>query len=462
MATAGLLRFFVGTKVSNVNQLNKASIVEPSSSRKVLLPNGDVTKVTRVGDSQISKSNTLKEDIFNGRVNEIVRERDAQRLTSQPADIALWHMKLGHVSIIVLKKLFPVKLGIITNVINKCCVCPSAKLTGTPFSTSSIKSTSAFDLIHFIAFVHTQFNKIVKMVRFNNGTEFLNSVCRTVLNNLGILHQTTCAYSPQHNGVVERKHRHLLEITRALRFQAHIPIKFWGYCVITAAYLINRLPSSVLKGCSPYELLYNRKPQLGHLKTSGCLCFARDVSFRKDVFPLKDYLSVSPPIFMPPSSPHSCEEVFSDITFSTIMEPFLYEEAAIKTEIAVLEANHTWKVVSLPSGKMPIGCKWIFKEYYEQTGTTNNLDDALLPYATSYQRLLGKLIYLTVTRPDIAFSVQILTQFMKKPKKSHMEAALRVIKYVKNHPGQGVLLSSQKKGVISAFGDADWVACPFD
>lgn len=43
----------------------------------------------------------------------------------------------------------------------------------------------------------------------------------------------------------------------------------------------------------------------------------RDVSFRKDVFPLKDYLSVSPPIFMPPSSPHSCEEVFSDISHSS-------------------------------------------------------------------------------------------------------------------------------------------------
>lgn len=99
-------------------------------------------------------------------------------------------------------------------------------------------------------------------------------------------------------------------------------------------------------------------------------------------------------------------------------------------------------------------------QYDEFTGTTNTLDDALLHDVTSYQRLLGKLLYLTVTRPGIAFSVQTLSQSMQKPKKSHMEAALRVVKYVKNHLGQGVLLSSQKRSVISAFCDADWAACP--
>ena len=42
----------------------------------------------------------------------------------------------------------------------------------------------------------------------------------------GIIHQTLCVYTPQQNGVVERKHRHLLEVSRALRFQASLPIKF--------------------------------------------------------------------------------------------------------------------------------------------------------------------------------------------------------------------------------------------
>ncbi|XP_070016050.1 uncharacterized mitochondrial protein AtMg00240-like [Nicotiana sylvestris] len=109
---------------------------------------------------------------------------------------------------------------------------------------------------------------------------------------------------------------------------------------------------------------------------------------------------------------------------------------------------------------LELNVKLTTQGYNEHTSTINNLDDALLSDATRYQRLLGKLLYLTVIRPDIVFSVQTLSQFMQKPKKSHMEATLRVIIYVKNHPGQGVLLSSQKKGVISGFCDADWEACP--
>nr|XP_016475893.1 PREDICTED: uncharacterized mitochondrial protein AtMg00810-like [Nicotiana tabacum] len=60
---------------------------------------------------------------------------------------------------------------------------------------------------------------------------------------------------------------------------------------------------------------------------------------------------------------------------------------------------------------------------------------------------------------DIAFSVQMLSQFLQQPKSSHVEASIRVVKYVRNHPGQGILMSNKSTGTLEAFCDADWVVC---
>ncbi|XP_038995017.1 uncharacterized mitochondrial protein AtMg00810-like [Hibiscus syriacus] len=83
--------------------------------------------------------------------------------------------------------------------------------------------------------------------------------------------------------------------------------------------------------------------------------------------------------------------------------------------------------------------------------TTTEYDEA---------RLIGILIYLTHTRPDIVYAVHFLSQFMHKPKQSHLEAALRVVKYIKKNPGQGILLSATSECRIFAYCDSDWAVCP--
>ncbi|KAL3352209.1 hypothetical protein AABB24_020328 [Solanum stoloniferum] len=77
-----------------------------------------------------------------------------------------------------------------------------------------------------------------------------------------------------------------------------------------------------------------------------------------------------------------------------------------------------------------------------------------------YQKLVGKLLYLNMTRPDISFCTQTLSQFLQQPKKSHMDDALRVVKYLKGQLGQGLLFGSSSHGMITAFCYADWPSCP--
>lgn len=83
-----------------------------------------------------------------------------------------------------------------------------------------------------------------------------------------------------------------------------------------------------------------------------------------------------------------------------------------------------------------------------------------LPDSTSYQRLLGKLIYLSITRPDIMFTVQLLTQFMQSPTSVHMQAAKRLLRYLSGTTTQGILLASHSAAKLTAYCDSDWASCP--
>jgi len=108
----------------------------------------------------------------------------------------------------------------------------------------------------FVAFVHTHFHTSIQVVRFDNGLEFCDTSAIAFYASLGIKHQTSCTGTPQQNRVVERKHKNLFETARALSFQSQIPIQFWGESPLTATYLINRMPSSLLGYKTPYEILH--------------------------------------------------------------------------------------------------------------------------------------------------------------------------------------------------------------
>nr|XP_043614638.1 secreted RxLR effector protein 161-like [Erigeron canadensis] len=80
--------------------------------------------------------------------------------------------------------------------------------------------------------------------------------------------------------------------------------------------------------------------------------------------------------------------------------------------------------------------------------------------ASSYRRLIGRVIYLQATRPDIAYTVNVLSQFVSDPRQSHMNAASRLLRYLKTTPGQGILLPKDEGMNLVAYADSDWLGCP--
>ncbi|KAF5477793.1 hypothetical protein F2P56_004406, partial [Juglans regia] len=90
--------------------------------------------------------------------------------------------------------------------------------------------------------------------------------------------------------------------------------------------------------------------------------------------------------------------------------------------------------------------------------TANDSSDPLSD-PDSYRRLVGRLFYLTITRPDLAYLVKALSQFMANPSTSHLKAAERVLRYIKATPSQGIFLSAKSPLHLKAYSDSDWGGC---
>ena len=89
-------------------------------------------------------------------------------------------------------------------------------------------------------------------------------------------------------------------------------------------------------------------------------------------------------------------------------------------------------------------------------------EEAKLAYQGKYQRLVGKLLYLSHTRPDIAYVVGIVSQFMHRPQKDHYEAALRIVWYFKGTDGHGIMFRKNEHRGTYGFTNADWASNPVD
>ena len=124
------------------------------------------------------------------------------------------------------------------------------------------KSDTPTYITAFINFVETKFTLKVKIFRSDNSLKF---TMKSFYLDKGIIHQTSYVSSPQQNGVAERKHSHLLNVWHDLYYFKLIYPRNFGICHLTAAYLINRTPTPLLKGKTPFDMLFHKQPTYDHL-----------------------------------------------------------------------------------------------------------------------------------------------------------------------------------------------------
>lgn len=232
----------------------------------------------------------------------------------------LWHRRFGHRDMDAIDKVNREKLGSGVKMTECrreeiCETCLEGKLTRKPFpSVVDKKSKNILDLVHtdlcgpfdnvtpsgnrylmsliddhsrftvvyllrekseakekikdYVSFCTNYFGRKPKIIRSDGGGEYINKDLQHFYAKEGIVAQCTTAYSPQSNGVAERKNRSLQEMASCMLLDAGMEKRYWGEAIRTAAYLQNRLPSRAVDG-TPYERWYGRKPVLDHLRVFG-------------------------------------------------------------------------------------------------------------------------------------------------------------------------------------------------
>ncbi|KAG7547402.1 GAG-pre-integrase domain [Arabidopsis suecica] len=250
----------------------------------------------------------------------------------QSATEDIWHRRLGHPNHQVLHHLVTTKSISVNKGIKRMCeACQLGKSSRLPFSSSTYVASRPLERIHcdlwgpapimsvqgfryyvifidnysrfcwfyplkqksdffsiftvFQAKVENQLNQKIGVFQCDGGGEFMSKQFLTHLQQVGIQQFVSCPYTPQQNGLAERKHRHIIELGLSMLFQGRVPQRYWVEAFYTASFLINLLPTPVLlNNCSPHEALLGNIPDYTALRVFGCACYPTLRDYAKTKF----------------------------------------------------------------------------------------------------------------------------------------------------------------------------------
>jgi transposase InsO family protein len=248
----------------------------------------------------------------------------AARKASVTEDSWIWHRRLGHLNFASMKKMQQKEmvcgLPALTEVEDVCAGCASGKHHREKFIKEQVwRASNPLELIHtdlcgpmqndsvggnryfitfiddysrmcwvyflrnksgalnvfkkFKAFVELQSGHKLKKLRSDRGGEYTSKEFEEFCEKQGMERQLTVAYSPQQNGVAERRNRTICEMGRSMLIEKGMPVTFWAEAVNTAVYIQNRCYTTSVAEKTPFEAFTGRKPGVKHLKVFGCLCY---------------------------------------------------------------------------------------------------------------------------------------------------------------------------------------------
>ena len=287
----------------------------------------------------------------------------------------------------------------------------------------------------FKQWIEAQYGHKIQALRYDNGKENSSNQFNMLCEEVGIEHQPTASYTPQENGVSERKNRTIMEMARCLMFKKNLSKEYWAEAAHTAIFLLNRLPTKVVAEKTLYEAWYGFKPSLKNLKVFGCLCFVyvphieREKLYKREkagIFVGYSSISKAYRIFQPNTKKifiskyvHFMEndewdwegkqaalvpdqvqklqlkedELVDDDPIKgtrslsniyqrcnvEMFQPRDFWEAkkdpnwivAMKEELSMIKKNQTWQLVKRSTDRKLIGIKWVFRTKLNDDGSIN-------------------------------------------------------------------------------------------
>jgi transposase InsO family protein len=147
------------------------------------------------------------------------------------------------------------------------------------FLQNKSESFSKFKI--FKAKVENESGKRIVTLRTDRGGEFCSQQFNEFCDTNGIKRELTAPYTPEQNGVAERKNRTVVEMTRSMLQEKKLSNMFWGEGVATAVHILNLSPTKAVMGMTPYEAWSNRKPSVSHLRVFGCVAYGLQMHNRE-------------------------------------------------------------------------------------------------------------------------------------------------------------------------------------